>query len=285
MTTFSQLVDSTILYLHGFTVNQDQSTYLTQPASASDLTLSVASPNFVSRGIIEIGDELIMAESVDQVSSTVQVPPFGRGFRGTTPVAHGSGTRVIASPMFPRVVVQQALNEAIDAVFPTLYAVSSVNPTFVSGQTSYALPSVADAVLAVEWKNSTTRGEWIPVRRWRAERDSLSIYDAVPGGAELNIVYSHQPTRLTLSDDFSASGLASSAEDIIRLGASSRLVPFIDAAHLSGFSAEADFSANNRQVGTSAQTSRYLTQLYQVRLQEEANRLARVYPIRSHYTR
>ena len=113
MSTFSQLTDQTLMQLYGYTTLQDQATYLTGALSATGLTVNVDDATAVSRGIVEIGDEIIWVDSLDSSAGTLTVPPYGRGFRGTTASAHSIGDRVVSSPMFPRQMVKDALNDAI----------------------------------------------------------------------------------------------------------------------------------------------------------------------------
>lgn len=297
MSTFGQLTETTLLYLQGFTTVQDQATYLTQSATDSGLTLTVADTSALSRGMVEIDDELIWVDTVDSVSLTLTAPPYGRGYRGTTAAAHASGSRVVSSPMFPRTVVKQAINEAVSGVFPDLFAVGSTSFTFQAARLSYSLPAGATDVLSVSWSPPGPTQEWLPIRRWSLDRNanttafatgaSLSIYDGIVPGRTINVVYSKEPTQMSADADVftTVTGLPASAEDLIRLGAAYRLVPFFDSAHLSGMSSEADFSANMRPVGGSSQLGRYLMQLYQMRLAEEQQNLQRIYPTRSHYIR
>lgn len=297
MSSFGELTDSTLLYLYGYTTLQDQATYLTADITASATTIPVADGTSISRGTIEIGSELIWADSIDTTALTVTVPPYGRGYRGSTATTHASGTRVVSSPLFPRRLVEGAINETIHAVYPDLYATAETTFTFNPAITTYALPAGAVNVLAVSWQSIGPSREWLPVRRWRLDKHaatsqfssgaSISIYDAVVPGRTVKVVYSKAPTTLSAStDDFvTTTGLSASAEDVIRLGAAYRMVPFFDAPHLSGMSAEADFAANMRPVGGASQLGKYLLQLYQIRLAEEARRLQDVWPIRTHYTR
>ena len=83
MSTIGQLIDSTILYLSGFTSQQDRATYLAENLDADDLTFSVADASAITRGIAEIGDEIIQVDVVDRTNNTITLPPYGRGFRGT----------------------------------------------------------------------------------------------------------------------------------------------------------------------------------------------------------
>lgn len=285
------------MYMNGFSTVQDQSTHLTQPATDSDTTLTVANTQAVSRGLVEIGDELIWVDDVDKVATTLTVPPYGRGFRGSTAAAHTSGTRVISAPLFPRSLVKQAINESITAVFPDLWAVGTTTIAYTAAKTTYPLPAGVKEILSVTWSTTGPTKEWLPVRRWRLDRNanttsfangtSLSVYDAILPGRTLQVVYTTVPTQMTNgSDVFSTvTGLPDSTQDVIRLGAAYRMVPFFDAAHLSGMSAEADVAAQQLRGNQSTQLGRYFTQMYQMRLAEEAQSLQRIYPTRSHYTR
>lgn len=285
------------MYLQGFTTVQDQSTHLVESVAADDLTLKVSDTTAMSRGVVEIGDEILFVDNVDSVSQNMQVPPYGRGFRGTAAVSHAAGTRVVSSPMFPRHVVKNAINEAIRAVYPELFGVGSTTITYNPAVSTYALPSGAYHVLSVAWQSVGPSKEWLPVRRYRVDANAdptafatgatISLYDPIVPGRSVRVVFAKQPTPLSAgSDDFaSVSGLPPSSEDLIRIGAAFRLVPFIDVAHLSGMSAEADFSANERPVGGASSIGRYLMQMYQVRLAEETKRLQSLYLDRSFYTR
>ena len=85
--------------------------------------------------------------------------------------------------------------------------------------------------------------------------------------------------------DFTETGLPSAAEDLVRLGASYRLVPNVETPMLSGLSAQADFAANMRPVGASERLGKYILGLYQNRLMEVRRQQQVENPIRSHYER
>lgn len=297
MTTFSQMVDQTLLYLHGFTTVQDQATFLTESVSASATTLKVSDTSAMSRGIVEIGTELMFVDNVDTVSQNMQLPPYGRGFRGTPASAHDAGTRVVSAPMFPRFLVKNAINESIRSVHPELFGVGETTFNFNPAVSTYSLPAGALDVLQVSWASIGPSKEWLPIRRYRVDKHAatgsfstgatISLYDAIVPGRQVKIVFTKQPSSLENDDDVfsTVSGLPDSCEDVIRLGAAYRMTPFFDTAHLSGMSAEADFSANMRPVGNSAQIARFLLQMYQFRFAEETKGLQSIFPNRSYYTR
>ena len=117
MTLFSELIDETSLSLTGYTNRQDQATFLTSPMAATDLTFVVADGTVLTRGLVEIDEELIWVDSFDRTSNTATIPAYGRGFRDTTATVHSAGVRVTIAPSFPRAMIRKDINEAIDAIF------------------------------------------------------------------------------------------------------------------------------------------------------------------------
>ena len=297
MSTFSQLIDQTLMQLYGYTTLQDQATYLTGNLASGATTATVADVTAISRGIIEINDEVIWVDDIDTTTGGLTFPPYGRGFRGTTAAAHSTGDRVVSSPMFPRQMVSDALNDAIRAVYPDLYGVSNTTFMFNPAVSTYALPAGALDIIAVSWQTTGPSREWMPVRRWRVDKMAatsafstgvtVSIYDSIVPGRTVKVTYTKQPSVLVNpTDDYvNVTGLPASSEDVVRFGAQYRLIPFFDSARLSGQSAEADYSGQPRNQNNAASLSRFILQMYQVRLAEENRRLSALFPVRSHYTR
>jgi len=291
MSTISQVVDSTILYLSGFSSQQDRATYLTENLDVSSLTFSVHDPTAVTRGIVEIGNEIMHVDLVDRSAGLLTVPPYGRGFRGTVATAHPAGVRVAASPQFPRHTVRQAVNDAILAVYPDVFAVFNETVVSEAVQTNYLLSSVrARTVLKVDYENVGPSGEWTPSRRYElhpfmAEGPQISIYDRATPGYNIRVRTAGPPTLVDDDAEFTATGLPASAEDLVRLGAAYRLVPNLETPLLSGLSAQADFAANMRPVGGAERLGKYMLGLYQTRLQEVRRQQQTENPIRAHYER
>jgi hypothetical protein len=297
MSTFSELIDTSLLELSGYSVLQDQATYLTGEVSQSASVLPVADTTALSRGLVEINDELIWVDNVNSQGLTALVPPYGRGFRGTTAAVHPAGSRVVSSPVFPRSLVKSKINEAIRSVYPDLFAIGNTTFPFTPARTTYELPAGAQDIISLAWQSVGPSREWNPIRRYRVDKQAatsafasgvtLSIYDMITPGRTIKVTYTKQPSPLVDNgDDFvTVTGLPASCEDVIRMGVAYRMVPFFDSPHMSGLSAEADFGVNNRPVGSSAALGRFLLQMYGLRLQEEAQRLRELFPVRSHYTR
>lgn len=297
MTTFNEMIDDTLLHLQGYTKQQDQVTHITTDVTSTATTMIVNDVTSISRGTAEVGNELIWIDSVDQQTGTVTIPPYGRGYRSSVAASHTSGSMVTSSPMFPRKMVSQALNDAVIAVYPELFAIGTTEITFNPAVTTYELPAGALDILQVSWQTTGPSKEWLPVRRFRVDKHaatgsyssgvSLSVYDSIIPGRPMKITFTKEPSPLVNGSDVfnTVTGLPNSCEDLVRFGAAYRLVPFFDSAQASGDSAQADFSAGQRPIGSSSALSRFLLQMYQVRLAEEVKGMQSAFPVRSHYTR
>lgn len=298
-TTYANLVDEITLNLSGYTLRQDRTTHLTSALTSSDLSLSLGSVSNIGKGVVEIDDELIWLDTYDRISSAATAAPYGRGYFGTTPVAHAINTKVTIAPTFPRATIKKAINDTIDAVFPNLFAVGVYTFTYNTVKTTYSLPADTQTALYVSYKPTGPTQEWLPVRNYRADvfanttafttAQSISIYDRIESGRTIQVYYAKKPSTLTASASTDAfetvTGLPSSCKDVIVYGAAYRLASFLDPGRLNYSSAEADNADTKIQYGSGASTARFLLALYQQRLNEETKKLRDVYPTRIHYTR
>jgi hypothetical protein len=100
-------------------------------------------------------------------------------------------------------------------------------------------------------------------------------------------MYATEPEPLTnTNDSFSTvTGLPESCKDVVILGASYRLLTYIDPARVSQVSPQADEIDAKRPFGASNNVARQLLALYTQRLAEENERQQSLYPPRIHYTR
>jgi len=298
-TTYAQLVNEVLLSLSGYTLRQDRTTHLTQDLTSSGLSLNLASTTNIGKGVVEIDDELIWLDSYDRVSSTATAAPYGRGYMGTTAASHTLNTKVTVAPTFPRIAVKKAINEAIQAVYPNLFALGTHEFTYNPVHTTYEIPQEVQTIQYVSYSTIGPSREWKPVRGWRQDSmastttwtsgNTISIYDGIPAGRTIQMHYTRVPTDFNGSAESSVfetvTGLASSSKDVIIYGACYRLSSFIDAGRLNYSSAEADQADTKIQYGSGASTARFFLALYQQRLKEEADKLRDLYPSRIHYTR
>lgn len=118
-------------------------------------------------------------------------------------------------------------------------------------------------------------------------QNTINIYENIQPGRTVQVWYTTEPNTLENStDDYAdVSGLPGSSQDVVVLGASYKLLSYLDAGRINLTSAEADLADSKIPSTAGAGASRYIFALYQQRLNEEALKLADKYPIRIHYTR
>lgn len=297
--TFNDLVVDVLALLHGYVRTQEQSTHLTVSLSSSALSASVAHPARVSRGLIEIDDELLYVDSASQNSATdnVTIAPYGRGYFGSTAAAHAANTRVTFSPLFPRVRVKRAINDTITAVGNDLFTVGSTTFTFTPQVTTYALPADSIDVMQVSFDTVGPSQMWYPVSRYRFDANAnvtdfptgktIDLYEAVTPGRTVQVKYVKYPSELAADGDgfASVSGLLESSRDCVVYGAAARLVAGADSAILNTQAIEANVLDDRATPGSGGQLSRQLYQLHRQRLTEERMRYLQKYPTNYHYAR
>ena len=297
--TYAGLVDDVLLKLSGYTLRQDRTTHLTSELSSSGLSLSLSSVQNIGKGSIEIDDELIWIDTYDRVSSTATAAPYGRGFQGTTAALHALNSKVTIAPTFPRQSVKTAINEAIEGLYPSLYAIGTHTFTYNTTVNTYPLPAEVQSIQNISWSTIGPTKEWLPLRNWRQDSmantasfptgNTITIYDNVDAGRTIQITYTKIPTALSDSASNAVfetvTGLASSVKDVVVYGAAYRLASFMDAGRLNYSSAEADNADTKIQYGSGASNSRFFLALYTQRLKEESAKLKDLYPTRIHYTR
>jgi hypothetical protein len=304
-TTLTDLINEVQINLAGYTYQQDRATHLTSAitgttsSSASPTILSLGSTENLGKGVVEIDEELMWIDSFDRVANTATVSPYGRGYLGTTAATHTLDTKVTISPTFPRYVVKKAINDTINAAGSTIYAAKVTTFTFNAAQTTYDFDGLnIQNILTIMWQSVGPSLEWIPVRRWSwdskadatafgATSQTVTIGDYITPGRTVKVVYSTDPAPFTTNaQDFSTqTGLPESCKDVIVLGASYRLLTYLDPARAGQVSPQADETDSKRPYGASQTATKQLYALYTQRLNEETQRQQTLYPIRVHYSR
>ena len=304
MPTLSEMINEVRTNLQGYSLRQDRITYVNNTAglTTTSLSIEVGSTDNLAKGLIEIDDELIWIDSFNKTNNTLNVMgaptnPIGRGFQGTTASPHARYAQVTLAPTFPRVSIKKAINDTINSYFPKLWAVSSTTFTFNASQTTYALPDDLESILYMSWQTTGSSQEWLPINRWRADpmassatfntNNTVNIYENIQPGRTVQVWYTTTPNTLDANtDDYAdVTGLPDSTYDVTVLGASYKLLSFLDAGRINLSSAEADLNDTKNPYNSGASASRYVFALYQQRLQEEALKLQDKYPIRIHYTK
>jgi hypothetical protein len=288
--TFNDLINQVKSLLYGFTWDQEQYTYITANIGAGDTSFQVNDVTQISRGLIEIDNELMNVQSISPSTQTVTVFPFGRGFYGSTAATHTSGTALINNAKFPMIRCMNAINDLINEVYPRLFVIGSTEFSKIAVQYNYPLPTVVDQILEVHYQTIGPSLIWPPMRRWRydpvastgtfATGKSVECLEEVTPGRAIRVTYVSRPTPLVnLTDGYAAvSGLPESSKDAIVYGAVAKLLVAYDAARLQMDSIEASERAALTQPTSAANTSKYFLGIYENRLDIEARKLRDLYP-------
>jgi len=298
-TSFDQLVSRVKQQLLGYTRDQASISYLTANMSSNALTFNVDPDTVtnISRGLVEIGDELLLVKSYDRASGTVTVIPPGRGAEGTSAAAHVTNDMVTDDPMFPRARIKEAINDTINGTYPDLWVFGEHEFPKIAARYEYPLPVEVEDVYKVTVNTIGPSAVWFPLSSWRFNPvasttagqvkptptptgKTLQIMrDFVVPGRNIRVTYSKKPNTLVgNSDDFEATtGYPERYVDLITYGACWRLLPAYEAARLQQSQIEATERAPLVPTGAGSQSAQYYLSLYQRRLQEERDRLFRLF--------
>ena len=80
--------------------------------------------------IVEVGQELMYTTALNATTNTITVK---RGQRGTTATAHSAGDLIKIAPAFPRKNVFEAVVDQVKNLYPTLFAVETIELTSSTG--------------------------------------------------------------------------------------------------------------------------------------------------------
>ena len=136
--TIADLIDRTYREYLEPVDNVESYSYLTGGIDASQTTLNYEENMFSTEeedalgagAIIEVDQELMFSKSLNAVTNEVTVQ---RGARGTTAAIHSAGAIIKITPSFPRKNVFDAITDQIKNLYPTLFAVETLDVTSGTG--------------------------------------------------------------------------------------------------------------------------------------------------------
>jgi hypothetical protein len=294
--TLTNLIDEILMNLAGYTYQQDRSTYLTAGITASTVQLPLASSENVGKGIVEIGDELLWVDNFNRLANTADIPPYGRGYLGTTAAVAAIYSKVTISPTFPRFAIKRAINDTIIAIGGQLPVIKKTTLVSNAVVNTYSLGvSTAKSILSLTYEEIGPSKEWRNIRTWRFDANAnsaafegfqtVTIKDAIQPGRTIQVVYLGKPTQLNASTDVfeTVTGYAESVKDVIIYGAIYRLLAFLDPAKAAMVSPQADETDSKRPFGSSGSTTKQIYALFQQRLNEEIKNQQFSNSVRTHY--
>ena len=294
--TAGLMIDEVIGTLQSWALDEEQSTTLAGDITDTDLTFNVTeargTATVVSAGILEIEQELLFASHID--GTQVTVPPWGRGYKNTTPAAHSGGARIVSQPTFPRSKVLDAMNQVLERVFPQVFAVKSYETTATFPVRTYDIPDDAQFVVDAKWQVPDGSKGWMKIRQWRVSAGggtqfgdglngiTVDVGEYIMPGRPIQFLYAAKPTPMpSESDVFSAvTGLDPGVRDVVTMGAAVALVMSQELSRLQVASVEQQNRSQLVAPSAALTSSRFLEQRFQTRLLEERKALQRRYPPR-----
>lgn len=298
--TFANIVDRTRQQLLGYTKDQASVSFLTASLTATDTTISVdpGTAKGLSRGLVEIGDELILMNNFDYTTGVgmVMAGVNGRGVEGTTAAVHSENDIITSDPRFPRSRIKEAINDTILGLYPDLWVFAQYEFAYQASRYEYPIPVAADDVYKVVVNTIGPSGVWFPAQKWRFNPmasttagqvkptptptgKTLQIYDSIVPGRNVRVSYTKGPSVLVNnSDNFeTVTGFPERYVDMITYGAAWRLLPSYEAGRLQQASIESTERAPLVPTSAASQASQFFLALYSKRLDEERMRLQRLY--------
>lgn len=293
MATVGELIRETLSWVHSFTGIREQVTYLTAPVNSTDLVLEVADGNRISRGLIEVDEELMLVEGVD--ANSVRIYPFGRGQEGSQATSHAAEAKVVNDPLFPVVNVLQAMKATVLQLHPDLFQVKAVEIDYHPARLAYELPADCDRVLQVTADIPGPTGLWPQVTRWRFEKGAASpyasgkvveIYQPLVPGRKFRVVYAAPyGTPTSTTQDLADLGIQDSVQEVVLLGTAWRLTQTLEGQRLQMQSVEQLARQEAVPPGAATNLAKQIYAMYALRRDEERRRLLTLHPQQPHFTR
>jgi hypothetical protein len=289
MTTFDGLLARIRQQVSGYTKDQAAYAELAADMASGDVTFTVTSDTeqSISRGLVEIDDELLLVKRYDASSGVVSVLAGlnGRGAEGTIPAAHAANSLITTSPKYPRARMREAVNDVLSSLYPQLVVFDTTVISNISVVYEYGMPADALDVWAVSDSLVGPTKVWMQGLNFRFNPTadtsafptgkSIQLFDPVTPGQPMLIKYTKAPQALVNgSDDFAAvTGLPERCVDLVVWGAAARLLPAYDAARLQQSSIESTERAPLVPPSSATKTAQYYMAMYQQRLEEERMRM------------
>lgn len=299
--TFDLITQRVKQQLLGYTRVQESISYLVQDMTNTDVAFQVdpETASGLSRGIVEIGDEMLIVKKVDRSTGlvTVMANLNGRGAEGTVPAAHAIDDIAISDPRYPRSRIKEAINDTIQAIYPDVWTFGEFEFPYVAARYEYPLPVECEDVYRVTWNTIGPSAIWRPARTYRYNPQAsttpgqvkptptptgktIQILDGgIVPGRNIRVTYRKKPNILVNgSDDFElTTGLPDRMVDMITYGACWRMLPAWESGRLQQQAIEATERAPLVPTGAASDASKYFLGLYQRRLDEERDRLFQLY--------
>jgi hypothetical protein len=288
MTTLEDLRQRVLSQIMGYTRDQQQVSELAVAMTPTDTTFTLDSNTAqnISRGLVEIDDELILVKSLDFSTNVATVIGLqnGRGRMGTTATSHAINSLVTMSPQVPRIRVTEAINQTILAMYPTIPIFTATEITKLAPVFEYQMPADTDDIWYIVADTVGPTQVHYPAPRWRFNPmaptsdfptgKSIQLLDYVTPGRAMRVVYLRAPSQLVNSTDLlTSTGFEDRMAEAVVWGACARMIPTFEAGRLQQLTVEGTERANLVPALAAAKTAAYYEQLFEQAVQRERDRI------------
>ena len=226
---------------------------------------------------------------MDRAAGTITFSPDGRGYYGTTAVAHAADARVTFAPTWPRQRIKAAINDVILGVWPTLFGVGQHQFFYTPAVTTYEMPADAEGVLSVTADTFGPSRQQQVIRSYTFDADppsdewtngaAITLLEAASPGVTVTVTYQKIPSILSAdADTIATSGLRESARQLLMLGACAQLLSMMDVSRLTVDTAPADELDNRNAIGSAARLANQFQIRYEMEIEKERQRLRATTP-------
>lgn len=290
MTTAGELIDRVTSELLAGTVEERNKVASGVDASATTLTFTYPLSGIREGGVFEIGTEQFYVWSSNTSAKTVVVE---RGFNGTTAVTHDAGAIATVNPRFPRAQVLNQLNaDLADLSSPLngLFQVKTVDIAYNGSDRMVNITGATNILSLHDVRYRYLNDDYPVVRNVRLLSDmpttdfgsgyALAIDDYLRAGS-LRVIYRAPYDQFTAeSDTVTSVGGSTYLDDLLVLGAQMRMVAPREIKRNFTESQGDTRRAEEVPAGAVANSMLQLQRLRRDRIQAEAARLNRQYPLR-----
>lgn len=290
MTTAGQLIDRVISELLAGTVEERNK--LASPLGVSDttVTFTYGLAGLREQTVFEVGGEQMYIWTVNSSSKTAVVE---RGFNGSSAQSHAAGAVALVNPRFPRHRVLDQLNaEVADLSSPMngLFHMKTLDVAYNGSDRMLNLTGVTDMIDLYDVRYRYLNDDYPVIRNVRLLRDmptgdfasgfALALDDEIRAGS-LRILYKASYTPFVSEASTTASaGMSDHLDDLLTIGAQMRMVSAREVKRNFTESQGDTRRAEEVPAGAVLNSMVGLQRLRRDRIQAEAARLNRQYPIR-----
>lgn len=289
MSTVGTVVDRTLRQLMSGTVEERNKVTSAVSSTATSISFQYDLGGIRPGGVIQINSELMYVWEISAGSKSVIVE---RAWNGTVAASHAAGSIATVDPKFPRAQILEAINAELDDLASPvhgLFQVKNVELNYNGVWSMISLPTLDKVIDLVSVSLRYLATDYPKIRRCRLIRDlpaddfssgfGLRFDEQVRSGRMI-VVYKAPFENVTneTQNIQTITGLPSSCEDILIMGAQIRLVNPREVKRNFTESQGDTRRAEEVPTGSVSNSINNIIRMRKERITAEAAKLARQYP-------